>query len=408
MGDTDSGKRVMPAGKPPSIPQTDSVSTTQHSASDRALQIQQALKGIVLQTAYALRSRAQLAKLNASSATFAPRGISAANAADESATSLEPLGAECAQYLALVRGLRDYLLHAQAALEIELEATTKREANQAEQAAEAMKKQQAAGPSGAESGQTKPGEAANAMDEDRSTQTQAESSKPASGTVAGEAIVIDDDKDEDDVPLSRNGASTKDKPVDLTDSPDLPLLAASSGVQTSAPSMPVSQPGLGNANTGLGLNVDFSELGMNLDSLPNLSSFDLPSSSQAGDGSALTSSDNNFSDLGKMMGIDLSSLGGSSGTTGLGMDDFSSFANLQSDSLGNTLSTTMDGGDGSNDMDFFGGGDNGVGLDLSSFDFSSLGGDGDFGGNGSNGGGVDLSAFLNTFGANQTDDNNAS
>lgn len=66
-------------------------------AHSRAVAIQASLREIVLQTAYALRSR----KL---SLAGMPPG------ADEAASSLEPLGAECARYLASVRGLRDYLV----------------------------------------------------------------------------------------------------------------------------------------------------------------------------------------------------------------------------------------------------------------------------------------------------------
>ncbi|PWN50948.1 hypothetical protein IE53DRAFT_410525 [Violaceomyces palustris] len=107
-------------------------SSGENSALARAQAIQASLREIVLQTAYALRSRTQLSKLGV------PHDYSfgIVSGADEAATSLEPLGAECAKYLALVRGLRDYLLHAQASLSIELERTQRREMEEAKKAAE--------------------------------------------------------------------------------------------------------------------------------------------------------------------------------------------------------------------------------------------------------------------------------
>lgn len=406
----------MQADKPPLSQGETKSPWSEHSVSERALQIQEALKRIVLQTAYALRSRAQLAKLNGGSSSLLRRVTAAEDAADESATSLEPLGAECAQYLALVQGLRDYLLHAQAALEIELEAATQREAAQASQAADALRLHEAPKVS-EKDGQSNvaPNKAldAHAGTDSKTALSAAINVQPGNGEVAGEPIVIDsdggEDKDDNAIPMPKTGSrdqSTAEKPVDLTDSPDLPLLLSSAGTHNATSTMSALPSSAADTNTGLGINVDLSALGMNLG---NLGSFDLPASSQSMDASTLASADNNFSDFTKMMGMNLASFGDLNGSNSMGASDFSSFSNPQSNSIGNTMSN-MDEAEIGGDINFFSTGDNGNGLDLSNFDFSSLGADSDFGSHASNGGGVDLSAFLNTFGNTAVDknDNNSS
>ena len=204
--------------------------------------------------------------------------------------NLEQLTGECTRYLSLVHGLRDYLLHAQAALEIELEAATQREAQEAkiaaEAAAEALKRQQEAEADSqrkaAEEAQTKaePDAVAGAVasedakseaagghadkkegDEDDSmvaTPPLPPAERPdvaadtattgKAGEAAKDAIVIDSDgdDDEDDVPLAfapKPGAA-----IDLTDSPALanapkPSTSATDAASTStAPTQAGTDP----------------------------------------------------------------------------------------------------------------------------------------------------------------------
>lgn len=251
-------------------------------ATQRAREIQQALKSIVLQTASTLRAKTQLARLQSSVPTSSG---SAAASVNETSSSLDKLQGECTRYLSLVHGLRDYLLHAQAALEIKLEAATQREAEEAKKAAlaaeEALKRQQEAemlarkkaeeeaerkrvqdenktkvalaaddkkdeleeGAQEAEGKKEQVGDVslsglatpplppATADAVRAETRASAEAKKEDSGKAANDAIVIDSDgdDDEDDVPLAfapKVGATdTASKPIDLTESPSLPNAA---------------------------------------------------------------------------------------------------------------------------------------------------------------------------------------
>ncbi|SPO23446.1 uncharacterized protein UTRI_02125 [Ustilago trichophora] len=248
-------------------------------ATQRAREIQEALKSIVLQTASTLRAKTQLARLQSSVPTSSG---SAAASVNETSSSLDKLQGECTRYLSLVHGLRDYLLHAQAALEIELEAATQREAEEAKKAAlaaeEALKRQQEAEELARKKAQEE-AERKRAEDEQKTkdalaaddkkdaleegaqgkkeqvqnvslsglatpplppatadavkaeTWASAKAKEEDSAKAANEAIVIDSDgdDDEDDVPLAfapkvgaTDGAS---KPIDLTESPALPNAA---------------------------------------------------------------------------------------------------------------------------------------------------------------------------------------
>ncbi|TKY87326.1 hypothetical protein EX895_004003 [Sporisorium graminicola] len=233
-------------------------------ASQRAIEIQNALKSIVLETASTLRSRTQQARLH----SLLPSS-SAVETVSESSSSLNKLTTECTRYLSLVHGLRDYLLHAQAALEIELEAATQREAQEAkraaEAAAEALKRQQEveeaakkkaeeeaerkriedeeraskAGPMEADKEAAINAAGAGTKPEDDPMTGLAAPLLPAgvdkkdensdvkqldAGTAADDAIVIDSDgDDEDDVPLAfapkAGAAEGASKTIDLTQSP---------------------------------------------------------------------------------------------------------------------------------------------------------------------------------------------
>ncbi|SPO22120.1 uncharacterized protein UTRI_02125_B [Ustilago trichophora] len=263
-------------------------------ATQRAREIQEALKSIVLQTASTLRAKTQLERLQSSVPTSSG---SAAASVNESSSSLDKLQGECARYLSLVHGLRDYLLHAQAAIEIELEAATQREAEEAKKTAlaaeQALIRQQAAeeearkkaqeeaerkrvedegkaknafaagdkkdaageGAQGAEgkkeqvgddslSGLATPPLPAAPTDDAVKVETgaSAQAKKEDPGKAANDAIIIDSDgdDDEDDVPLAfapKAGANDNaSKPIDLTDSPTLPN--AANPLQSTAASQP--------------------------------------------------------------------------------------------------------------------------------------------------------------------------
>ncbi|SOV04821.1 uncharacterized protein UDID_02843 [Ustilago sp. UG-2017a] len=268
-------------------------SQTGAPAAQRAREIQDALKSIVLQTASTLRAKTQLARLQSS---IPPSSSTAA--ADVSAVSsgLDQLTGECTRYLSLVHGLRDYLLHAQAALEIELEAATQREAEEskraAEAAAEALKKQQKAKAEAKKKAEVE-AERKKKEDEEKAKAQPAEESKkedltetgdgkkdsgaddslsglttpplppvksegaemkPSSneakkedpGKAANDAIVIDSDgdDDEDDVPLAfapKAGAAEGSwKANDLTESPALANAAKPLPSDTNSTSVPAS------------------------------------------------------------------------------------------------------------------------------------------------------------------------
>ncbi|KAF6767162.1 hypothetical protein PSEUBRA_002981 [Kalmanozyma brasiliensis GHG001] len=398
-------------------------------ADQRAREIQDALKSIVLQTASTLRSRTQLARLPASvprSSATAAAGIS------EASSGLDKLAGECSRYLSLVHGLRDYLLHAQAALEIELEAATQREAEEAkakaEAAAEALKRQQEADEAAkkkaeedadrkridnvAKATETKADVSgtitagAGTKAEDISTTAPATSALPSDagkkndpGNTENDAIVIDSDgDDEDDVPLafapkagSVEGAS---KTIDLTESP---ALANAPKPPSSAPSNPATTLATTTSSNPSAPSIpglDLSAFGIDMSSLtnlPDLSALGIPSlanTSSSTDTSTALAPATDFSELEKMMGMDFAS----SSTTNPGSNDAAAMPDLSS--LSNFNLGSGSGGFGE-DNDMFGSG--GSGLDLSNFDFSSLtsGGDASMGA----GGGVDLSSFLTNFGS---------
>jgi sRNA-binding protein len=410
-------------------------------ASQRAREIQDALKAIVLQTASTLRARNQQARLPTS---VASSSVPAATSISESSVNLEQLTGECTRYLSLVHGLRDYLLHAQAALEIELEAATQREAQEAkiaaEAAAEALKRQQEAEADSqrkaAEEAQTKaePDAVAGAVasedakseaagghadkkegDEDDSmvaTPPLPPAERPdvaadtattgKAGEAAKDAIVIDSDgdDDEDDVPLAfapKPGAA-----IDLTDSPALanapkPSTSATDAASTStAPTQAGTDPAPTHAsappatvpNTVAG--IDLSALGINLSSLNNLadlSSLGIPAlgGSTSGDTTALAPA-TDFSELEKMMGMGFPTSSAPDASTAA--PDLSSLGNFN---LGST-------GFGE-DTDMFGAGTGAI--DLSNFDFSSLtAGTTDAAAADA---GVDLSSFLTNFNPAQLD-----
>lgn len=421
---------------------------------------QDALKSIVLQTASTLRAKTQLARLQSS---IPPSSSTAA--ADVSAVSsgLDQLTSECTRYLSLVHGLRDYLLHAQAALEIELEAATQREAEEskraAEAAAEALKKQQQAEAEAKKKAKVEE-ERKKKKDEEKAKAQPAEESKkedltetgdgkkdsgaddsfsglttpplppaksegaemkPSSneakkedpGKAANDAIVIDSDgdDDEDDVPLAfapkAGAAEGSSKAIDLTESPALanaakPLpsdtnstsvpasiatdAAATTTTTTTTTQDPTPSTSTDTAAAGGIQGLDLSAFGINLSSLGNfadLSSLGIPSLNTA---SSSTDTSNplvpatDFSELEKMMGMDFSSANNTTssatGDTNTGAQDFSSLGNYNLGSLGGNTGF----GD---DNDLFGAGSGGI--DLSQYDFSSLGGSGDAGA-----GGVDL------------------
>ncbi|CCF53057.1 hypothetical protein NDA11_007323 [Ustilago hordei] len=435
-------------------------SQTGAPAAQRAREIQDALKSIVLQTASTLRAKTQLARLQSS---IPPSSSTAA--ADVSAVSsgLDQLTGECTRYLSLVHGLRDYLLHAQAALEIELEAATQREAEEskraAEAAAEALKKQQQAEAEAKKKAKVEE-ERKKKKDEEKAKAQPAEESKkedltetgdgkkdsgaddsfsglttpplppaksegaemkPGSneakkkdpGKAANDAIVIDSDgdDDEDDVPLAfapkAGAAEGSSKAIDLTESPALanaakPLpsdtnstsvpasiatdAAAATTTTTTTTQDPTPSTSTDTAAAGGIQGLDLSAFGINLSSLGNfadLSSLGIPSLNTA---SSSTDTSNplvpatDFSELEKMMGMDFSSANNTTssatGDTNTGAQDFSSLGNYNLGSLGGNTGF----GD---DNDLFGAGSGGI--DLSQYDFSSLGGSGDAGA-----GGVDL------------------
>lgn len=441
-------------------------------AAQRAREIQDALKSIVLQTASTLRAKTQLARLQASVPTSSS---SAASSVNENSSSLDKLTGECTRYLSLVHGLRDYLLHAQAALEIELEAATQREAEEAkkaaEAAAEALKQQQQAEQDAkkkaeeeaerkriedeekaknavaaafdkkddqdmqnadakkqANADDTLSGLATPPLPSAKIDSTEADKTdtgdakKDDSGHAANDAIVIDSDgdDDEDDVPLAfapKTDASTK--AIDLTDSP---ALANAANPVSSSTASGATQPPEGTASTGASAahdpsaasadavasaataaagipGLDLSAFGINLSSLsnlPDLSSLGIPSLANASTSSTDASSfapATDFSELEKMMGIGLSSTTGNSS----GADNAGSAGAVDLSSLGNF--NLGGGGVGfGDDADMFGGGVGGGsgGLDLSNFDFSSLGGSAGGIGDAGNGG-VDFSSFLTNF-----------
>lgn len=412
-------------------------------ASQRAREIQDALKAIVLQTASTLRARNQQARLPTS---VASSSVPAATTISESSVNLEQLTGECTRYLSLVHGLRDYLLHAQAALEIELEAATQREAQEAkiaaEAAAEALKRQQEAEAEAEkkakEEAQTKAeqdaqvgadasegakieetGEDADKKDGDADDSMVATPPLPPAkgadaaadtaitgkmGEAAKDAIVIDSDgdDDEDDVPLAfapKPGAA-----IDLTDSPALanapkpstsapdaaststaPAEATTASAPADAATLPATVP-----NTVAG--IDLSALGINLsslNSLPDLSSLDIPAlgASSSSDATALAPA-TDFSELEKMMGMGFSTTTSSAQDASTTAPDLSSLGNFN---LGST-------GFGE-DTDMFGAGTGGI--DLSNFDFSSLtAGTTDAAAGDA---GVDLSSFLTNFNPAQLD-----
>ncbi|KAJ1029370.1 hypothetical protein NDA13_002621 [Ustilago tritici] len=431
-------------------------SQTGAPAAQRAREIQDALKSIVLQTASTLRAKTQLARLQSS---IPPSSSTAA--ADVSAVSsgLDQLTGECTRYLSLVHGLRDYLLHAQAALEIELEAATQREAEESKRAAEAaaeeLKKQQQAEAeakkkaeveaerkkedeekakaqpaeeskkedltetgdgkkdSGADdsfSGLTTPPLPPAKSEDAEMKPSSNEAKKEDPGKAANDAIVIDSDgdDDEDDVPLAfapkAGAAEGSSKAIDLTESPALANAAKPLPSDTNSTSVPASiatdaaaaattttqdpTPSTSTDTAAAGgiQGLDLSAFGINLSSLGNfadLSSLGIPSPNTA---SSSTDTSNPlvpatyFSELEKMMGMDFSSANNTTssatGDTNTGAQDFSSLGNYNLGSLGGNTGF----GD---DNDLFGAGS--AGIDLSQYDFSSLGGSGDAGA-----GGVDL------------------
>lgn len=432
---------TLPGAQPGPSSQPAVASAPAVPASQRAREIQDALKAIVLQTASTLRARNQQARLPTS---VASSSVPAATSISESSVNLEQLTGECTRYLSLVHGLRDYLLHAQAALEIELEAATQREAQEAkiaaEAAAEALKRQQEAEADSqrkaAEEAQTKaePDAVAGAVasedakseaagghadkkegDEDDSmvaTPPLPPAERPdvaadtattgKAGEAAKDAIVIDSDgdDDEDDVPLAfapKPGAA-----IDLTDSPALanapkPSTSATDAASTStAPTQAGTDPAPTHAsappatvpNTVAG--IDLSALGINLSSLNNLadlSSLGIPAlgGSTSGDTTALAPA-TDFSELEKMMGMGFPTSSAPDASTAA--PDLSSLGNFN---LGST-------GFGE-DTDMFGAGTGAI--DLSNFDFSSLtAGTTDAAAADA---GVDLSSFLTNFNPAQLD-----
>lgn len=366
------------------------------------------------------------------------------------------LTGECARYLSLVHGLRDYLLHAQAALEIELEVATKREAKEAQiaalAAAEALKMQQQAeeaakmkaeeeaervhleaedkaASADTKNGNLKDGEGKKEDDSlaglatpplpttatdqgGAQSASSGDAKKQDAGNAAGDTIVIDSDgDDEDDVPLAfaPKAGAADGKTIDLTDSPALATLPKPQPSDVSTNSV-LTQPDTTTASTvttaGIAApagipGLDLSAFGIDVSSLGNmsdLSSLGIPSltntttsiTSTADTSSLPPATD--FSELEKMMGIDLSSTSTSANpASSSAMPDLSS---LDSFNLG--------GGDGGfgDDNDMFGSGSGG--LDLSNFDFSSLNAGGDAGMGA--GGGVDLSSFLTNFASGTGDE----
>ncbi|GAC92662.1 hypothetical protein PHSY_000216 [Pseudozyma hubeiensis SY62] len=425
------------------------------SASQRARQIQHALKSIVLETASTLRSRSQLARLQ--SAGLTSSASTAAESVNESSSSMDQLTGECARYLSLVHGLRDYLLHAQAALEIELEAATQREAKEAQiaalAAAEALKMQQQAeeaakkkaeeeaerkrleaeeqaASADTKNGTMKDGEGKKEDDslaglatpplltittdqKEAQSASSADAKKPDAGTAAGDAIVIDSDgDDEDDVPLAfaPKAGAADGKTIDLTDSPTLANLPKPQPSDIPAnPMLTLPDSTTASTTTATGTaapagipGLDLSAFGIDMSSLGNmsdLSSLGIPSlanttttnTTSTADASSLPPA-TDFSELEKMMGIDLSS-------TSTSADPASSSALPNLSSLG---SFGLGGGDGGfgDENDMFGSGSGG--LDLSNFDFSSLNAGGDAGMGA--GAGVDLSSFLTNFASGTGDE----
>lgn len=375
---------------------------------------------------------------------------------------MQKLTAECTRYLSLVHGMRDYLLHVQAALEIELEAATKREAKEAElaaiAAAESLRRQQEAEQaakrkaeqdaerrrieeaekavhmvSAAETNTDKADKAQNAEGEKEgealaepaiasrvesatsSTETQIEESSTTkqqdAGNAANVVTVIDSDgDDEDDVPLAfvpKTGAAEGD-PIDLTDSPALanaakPVSSDAAAVTTAAPQDPTSTstvvaPTSGTAASAGIPGLDLSALGIDVSSLGNLSdlsSLGIPSLANStistAEGPNALAPATDFSELEKMMGIDLASSAASANPPTVSIDASSSDAPDLS-SLGSFNLGGATGGFGE-DTNMFG--SSSGGLDLSNFDFSSLsaGADPGMGADG----GVDLSSFLTNF-----------
>ncbi|SJX62021.1 uncharacterized protein SRS1_10649 [Sporisorium reilianum f. sp. reilianum] len=401
-------------------------------ASQRAAEIQTALKTIVLETASTLRSRTHQARLHSSTSSSA---TSAADSVNDSSSSLNSLTAECTRYLSLVYGLRDYLLHAQAALEIELEAATQREAEEAkraaEAAAEALKRQQEAEEAAKKKAEqeaerkriedeemaSKAGtlDGANGKQEDDSMTGLATPPLPAgvekedAGNAAKDAIVIDsdgDDEDEDDVPLAfapkAGPADGAGKTIDLTQSPALTNAANPLSTEpAAAATVSAAQPDTASTSTAAAPaaattfpGLDLSALGIDVSSLtnlPDLSSLGIPSltNASATDPSAALAPATDLSELEKMMGIDLSSSQNNGASTA---NDAGSASILDPSSLG-TFSSAAGTGAFGEDTDMYGSGL--AGLDLSNFDFSSLTGGGDTSMAGS--GGVDLSSFLTSF-----------
>ncbi|CBQ72150.1 conserved hypothetical protein [Sporisorium reilianum SRZ2] len=404
-------------------------------ASQRATEIQTALKTIVLETASTLRSRTHQARLHSSTSSSA---TSAEDSVNDSSSSLNSLTAECTRYLSLVHGLRDYLLHAQAALEIELEAATQREAEEAkraaEAAAEALKRQQEAEEAAKKKAEQEAerkriedeekaskadtldaGKGTDGKQEDDSMTGLATPPLPAgvekedAGNAAKDAIVIDsdgDDEDEDDVPLAfapkAGPADGAGKTIDLTQSPALanaayPLSTEPAAAATASAAQPdtaststAAAPAAATTFPGL----DLSALGIDVSSLtnlPDLSSLGIPSltNASATDTSTALAPATDLSELEKMMGIDLSSSQNNGASTA---NDAGSASILDPSSLG-TFSSAAGTGAFGEDTDMYGSGL--AGLDLSNFDFSSLTGGGDTSMAGS--GGVDLSSFLTSF-----------
>lgn len=459
----------MSAPRLPGAPPDPASHTGHANAATRAREIQGALKSIVFQTASTLRVRTQLARLQ----TSVPASSAAAAASvNESSSSVERLTGECTRYLSLVHGLRDYMLHAQAALEIELEAATQREAEEArkaaEAAAEAIRRQQQADEEAqkkakeeaerkrvedvekaarnvTDGGMKEEGNATGANETrdqdadissgprtpplpaathamtDAKPSSSDEAKKKVIGNVAGDAIVIDSDgdDDEDDVPLAfvpkPGAADSASKAIDLTESPALANaanpLATDVGSTAAAAIPPADVASTGPAATQepssssdtasaapAGIpGLDLSAFGINLSSLtnlPDLSSLGIPSfaatTTSATDSSSLAPP-TDFSELEKMMAIDTASSATSqpasaSNATAPGAQELSSLGGF---SLGSS------GGFGE-DNDMFGSGTGG--LDLSNFDFSTLtGGLGGDGAAAGGSGGVDLSSFLTNF-----------
>ena len=438
-----------PAAGPSSLPPA--------PATQRAREIQDALKSIVLQTASTLRAKTQLARLQSSVPTSS---ASAAASVNETSSSLDKLTGECTRYLSLVHGLRDYLLHAQAALEIELEAATQREAQEAqkaaEAAAEALKRQQEAEEaakkkaeedaerkrieeeekaksaataevSKEEDGKKEEGKKEAVGDDSLSglatpplptaggeggpaeTEVKGEAKKADPGQAANDAIVIDsdgDDDDEDDVPLAfapKAGTDSASKAIDLTDSPALNNAAnpLASSTSTTAPapadattSTTAPEPTSSTDAAATIQGLDLSAFGINLSSLSNL-----PDLSSLGIPS-LTNAPTSGDAPNLAPAADFSELEKMMGM-GLSTSNPTSSADTTNPASAVDLSSLGSfnlGGPGSGfgeDSDLFGGTSGGGGLDLSNFDFSSLTGGAEGGS-----GGVDLSSFLTGFTSN--------